>query len=73
MMNDDLTVESAGLLRPESDVMVVYNRRVVEAGTKESIQEGGPQGVIVPSHVTKIAPEAFRGCDEILTVTIPSR
>ena len=71
LLDDDLTVESAGLLRPESDAMVVYNRRVVEAGTKESIQEGGPQGVIVPSHVTKIAPEAFRGCDEILTVTIP--
>ena len=59
LLDDDLTVESAGLLCPESDVTVVYDRRVVEAATKESIHEGGPQGVIFPSHVTKIAPEAF--------------
>ena len=71
LVDDDQTVESAGLLCPESDVTVVYARREVEAATKESIHEGGPKGVIVPSHVTEIASAAFQYDEEILMVTIP--
>ena len=71
LVDDDQTVESAGPLCPESDVTVVYARREVEAATKESIHEGGPKGVIVPSHVTEIASAAFQYDEEILTVTLP--
>ena len=37
LIDDDQTVESAGLSCAESDVTVVYARREVEAATKESI------------------------------------
>ena len=40
LLGDDQTVESAGLLRAESEVTVVYTRREVEAATKEGIREG---------------------------------
>ena len=72
LVDDNQTVESAGLLCPESDVTVVYTRREVEAATKQSIHERGPRkGVVVPSHVTEIVPEAFEYDETILTVTIP--
>ena len=71
LIDDDQTVESAGLLCAESDVTVVYARREVEAATKEGIHEGGPLGVIVPSHVTEIAYAAFQDCHQVLRVTVP--
>ena len=39
LIDDDQTVESAGLLCAESDVTVVYARREVEAATKEGIMK----------------------------------
>ena len=71
LMDDDQTVESAGLLCAGSDVTVVYARREVEAATKEAIHEEGPLRVIVPSHVTEIATAAFENCHQVLMVTIP--
>ena len=71
LVDDDQTVESAGLLCPESDVTVIYTRSEVEAATRQSIHERGTKGVIVPSHVTEIAPEAFEYDEMILTVTLP--
>ena len=50
LMDDDQTVESAGLLCAGSDVTVVYARREVEAATKEAIHEEGPLRVIVPRY-----------------------
>ena len=37
LIDDDQTLESAGLLCAESDVTVVYSRGEVEAATKEKI------------------------------------
>ena len=71
LIDDDQTVESAGLLCAESDVTVVYARREVEAATKEGIHEEGPLGVIVPSHVTEIKNLAFADCQQVLRVTVP--
>ena len=41
LIDDDQTVEPAGLLCAESDVTIVYARREVEAATKEAIHEEG--------------------------------
>ena len=71
LLDDDQTVESAGLLCPESDVMVIYRRKEVEAATKQSIYETGTKGVIIPDDVTEIVPSAFEDDKTILTVTIP--
>ena len=71
LLDDDQTVESAGLLCAESDVTVVYARREVEAATKEGIHEEGPLGVIVPSHVMEIKNLAFADCQQVLRVTVP--
>ena len=61
LLGDDQTVESAGLLRAESEVTVVYTRREVEAATKEGIREGRLHRVIIPSHIMEIRFGAFRG------------
>ena len=71
LIDDDQTVESAGLLCAESEVTVVYARREVEAATKEGIHEEGPVRVIVSSHVAEIATAAFGDCHQVLMVTIP--
>ena len=54
LVDDDQTVESAGLLCAESEVTVVYTRREVEAATKYRIPEGSPLGVSVPCHENQI-------------------
>ena len=72
LVDDDQTLESAGLLCAETDATVIYTRREIEAATREDIhEEEGLLRVIIPSHVTEIATRAFQGYNQVLTVTIP--
>ena len=72
LLDDDQTLEPAGLLCAETDVTVIYTRREVEAATREDIhEEEGLLRVIVPSHVAELVTGAFQGYNQVLTVTIP--
>ena len=65
LIDDDQTVESAGLLCAESGVTVVYARREVEAATKEGIHEEGPLSlacITLPESLTVIEPCTFLQC-----------
>ena len=69
--DDHQTLESAGLLRGESDLTVIYSRNVVEAATKEAIHAKGLLQVNVPFGLTEIPAGAFQTCNQVLKVTIP--
>ncbi len=62
LVDDHQTLESAGLLCAETDAMVIYTRREVEATTREDIsEEEGPLRIIIPSHVTELVTGAQSG------------
>ena len=71
LVDDDQTVESAGLLNEESEVTVMYHRNEVEAATKETIHAEGLLQVNIPSSLTEIPTGAFQDCNQVLTVAIP--
>ena len=71
LVDDDQTLESAGLMCAGCEVMVIYTRNEVGAATKEDIHEEGPLHVTIPSHMTEIAVGAFQNCNQVLKVTIP--
>ena len=71
LVDDDQTLESAGLMRAGCDVMVIYTRSEVEAAKGEDIHEEDFLHVTIPSHITEIESFAFELCKNVLTVTIP--
>ncbi len=71
LLDDDQTLESAGLLHAESEVTVIYSRNEVEAATKEAIHEEGFLQVNIPSSLTEIPAEAFEDYHQVVTVAIP--
>ena len=64
LVDDDQTLESAGLMCAGCDVMVMYTRREVEAATKEAIHEEDFLHVTIPS-------QFFELRENVLTMTIP--
>ena len=71
LLDDDQTLESAGLLRDESEVTVIYSRNEVEAATKEAIHAEGFLQVNIPSSLTEISARAFDNCNQVVKVAIP--
>ena len=71
LVDDDQTLESAGLLHAESEVTVIYCRNEVEAAAKEAIHEEGLLQINIPSSLTEIPTEAFVSFNQVLTVAIP--
>ncbi len=71
LVDDDQTLESAGVLHVESEVTVIYSRNEVEAATKEAIHAEGLLQVNIPSSLTEIRPGAFQGCNQVVKVDIP--
>jgi len=70
-VDDDQTLESAGLLHDESEVTVIYCRNEVEAATKEAIHAEGLLQVNIPSSLKEIPLAAFEGCNQVVKVKIP--
>ena len=54
LVDDDQTLESAGLLHAEPEVTVIYSRNEVEAAAKEAIHEEGLLQVNIPNSLTEI-------------------
>ena len=71
LVDDDHTLEPAGLLHGESEVTVIYSRNEVEAATKEAIHEEGLLQVNIPSSLTEIPTGAFEYCSQVVMVAIP--
>ena len=73
LVDDDHTLESAGLMcAEEDDVMVMYARREKEAATGEHVREiKNFIHVTIPSGVREIDHLAFELCKNVLTMTIP--
>ena len=63
LVDDDQTLESAGLLHAESEVTVIYSRNEVEAATQEAIHAEGLLQVNIPPSLTKIPAGAFECCN----------
>ena len=70
-LDDDQTVDSAGLLRAESEVTAIFGRNEVEAATKEAIHAEGLLQVNIPSSLTEISAGAFEDCHQVVKVVIP--
>ena len=71
LVDDDQTLESAGLLHAEAEVMAIYCRNEVEAATTEAIHAEGLLQVNIPSSLTEIPANAFRECKQVVAVAIP--
>ena len=71
LVDDDQTLESAGLLHAQSEVTVIYSRNEVEAATKEAIHAEGFLQANIPSSLTEIPAWAFHGCHQVVKVAIP--
>ncbi len=71
LVDDEQTLEFAGLLHWESELTVIYSRNEVEAATKEAIHEEGLLQVNIPSSLKKIPPGAFEYCNQVVMVAIP--
>eukprot|EP00434_Breviolum_minutum_P038443 symbB.v1.2.034100.t1/scaffold4305.1/size41623/3 len=71
LVDDDQTLESAGLLHAESEVTVIYSTNEVEAATKEAICAEGLFQVNIPSSLTEISSEAFENCNQVVKVSVP--
>ena len=72
LVDDDQTLESAGLTCAGCDVMVIYTRKEVGAALKEAIHEEDFLHVTIPCHIIQIAVGAFQNCNQVLKeTTIP--
>ena len=71
LVDDDQTLESAGLLHAESEVTVIYSRNEIEASTKKAIDAEGLLQVNIPSSLTEISARAFENCNQVVKVAIP--
>ena len=60
LVDDDQTVESAGLLHAKSEVTVIYSRNEVQAATTEAIHAEGLLQVNIPYSLTEISARALR-------------
>ena len=65
LVDDDQTVDSAGLLHAESEATVIYSRNEVEAATKGAIHAEGLLQVTIPSSLTEIRAGAFEDCKRL--------
>ena len=72
LVDDDQTLESAGLLHADSETTVIFCRNEVEAATKEAIHTEGLLQVNIPSSLTEISEGAFKLHDRVVKVTIPA-
>ena len=70
LVDDDQTLDSAGLLHAESEVTVIYSRNVVEDET-EAIDPEGFLQVNIPSNLTEIPAGAFQDYHQVVKVVIP--
>ena len=68
---DSQTLEAAGLLDAEFEVIVIYSRNAVEAATKEAIDAEGFVQVNIPASLVKISARAFQDCRQPVRVVIP--
>ena len=68
LVDDDQTVESAGLLHAESEVTAIYCRNEVEAAKKEAIHAEGLLQVNIPCSLTEISAGAFGNCNQMVKV-----
>ena len=71
LVNDDQTLESAGLLHDDSEVTVIYSRNEVEAATTEAIRAEGRLQVNIPPSLTEISASAFEWDTKVVKVAIP--
>jgi len=71
LVDDDQTLESAGLLHAESEVTAIFCRNEVEAATKEAICAEGLLQVNIPCSLTELPARAFDGCHQVVKVAIP--
>ena len=71
LVDDDQTLESAGLLHAESEVTAIYCRNEVEAAKKEAIHPEGLLQVNIPCSLTEISAGAFGNCNQMVKVAIP--
>ena len=71
LVDDDQTLESAGLLHDKSEVTVIYCRNEVEAATTGAINAEGLLQVNIPTSLTEISAWAFHGCHQVVKVAIP--
>ncbi len=71
LVDNDQTLESAGLLHAESEVTAIFCRNEVKAATKEAIHAEGLLQVNIPSSLKEIDAGAFASCDQVLAVAIP--
>ena len=60
LVDDDQTLESAGLLHAESEVTAIFSRNEVEAAAKEEIHAKGLLHVNIPTSLTEIPAKAFQ-------------
>ena len=70
LVDDDQTLDSAGLLHAEAEVTVIYSRNVVEDET-EAIDPDGLLQVNIPSNLTEIPAGAFEDYHQVVKVVIP--
>eukprot|EP00434_Breviolum_minutum_P022456 symbB.v1.2.019822.t1/scaffold1639.1/size107980/2 len=71
LVDDDQTVESAGLLHDESEVTAIFCRNEVEAAKKKAIHAKGFLQVNIPNSLTEISVGAFYCCNQVVKVAIP--
>ena len=69
LVDDDQTLESAGLLHGESEVTVIYSRNEVEATGK--FRAKGPVQLNIPSSLREIPAGAFEDQLQVVKVVIP--
>ena len=62
LVDDDQTLESAGMLHDESEVTVIYSRNEVEVSTRNAIYAEG---------YLQVGTCAFAGCESLVSITIP--
>ena len=73
LVDDDQTLECAGLLHAESEVTVIFSRNEVEAAAKVAIHEEGTPPSQHPALSHGIPPRAFQDYNQVVKVAIPSR
>ena len=71
LVDDNQTLESAGMLHAESEAAAIFCRNEVEAATNEAIHAEGYVQVNIPCSLTEIPALAFYGCHQVVKVVIP--
>ena len=71
LVDDDQTVDSAGLLHAKSEATAIFCRNEVEAAIREAIHVEGLLQVNIPCSLTEICAGAFGNCNQVVKVAIP--